>query len=227
MRRDELAFLAAFGAIGLASVQLFYFLSIHRLPLGIALLLEYTAPLLVALWARFVLHQQVRPRLWVALGLALFGLSLVVQVWTGVTLDGLGLAFGAITAVSFAAYILMAEHEVGRRDPVSLACYGFLFASLLFALIQPWWSFPFSLVGRRISLLGHLSTHHLPAWGAPALGDRARHGAPVPARDRLAAAHLGDARGDRGDGGAGRGERRRLGLARRVARPSQLVGGRS
>ena len=90
-------------------------------PLGIALLLEYTAPLLVALWARFVMHQQVRPRLWVALGLALFGLSLVVQVWTGVTLSGVGLAFGAITAVSFAAYILMAEHEVGRRDPVSLA----------------------------------------------------------------------------------------------------------
>jgi drug/metabolite transporter (DMT)-like permease len=165
VRRDELAFLAAFGALGLASVQLFYFLSIHRLPLGIALLLEYTAPLLVALWARFVLHQQVRPRLWVALGLALFGLSLVVQVWTGVTLDGLGLAFGVITAVSFAAYILMAEHEVGRRDPVSLACYGFLFASLLFAVIQPWWSFPVSHVDRRISLLGHLSAHHVPVWG--------------------------------------------------------------
>ena len=164
VRRDELPFLAAFGAIGLAAVQLFYFLSIHRLPLGVALLLEYTAPLLVALWARFVMHRPVRLRLWVALGLALFGLSLVVQVWTGVTLSGVGLAFGAITAVSFAAYILMAEHEVGRRDPVSLACYGFLFAALLFAVVQPWWSFPFSFVGQRISLLGHLSAHHLPVW---------------------------------------------------------------
>ena len=164
VRREELPFLAVFGAVGLASVQLFYFLSIHRLPLGVALLLEYTAPLLVALWARFVLHQQVRPRLWLALGLALFGLSLVVQVWTGITLDGVGLGFGVITAVSFAAYILMAEHEVGRRDPVSLACYGFFFAALLFALIQPWWSFPFSFVGERISLLGHLSAHHLPVW---------------------------------------------------------------
>jgi drug/metabolite transporter (DMT)-like permease len=165
VRRDELPFLAAFGAIGLASVQLFYFLSIHRLPLGIALLLEYTAPILVALWARFVLHQQVRGRLWVALGLALFGLSLVVEVWTGVTLSGIGLTFGAITAVSFAAYILMAEHEVGRRDPVSLTCYGFLFASILLALIQPWWGFPFSFVGERISLLGRLASHDLPVWG--------------------------------------------------------------
>jgi len=165
VRRRELAFLALFGAVGLASVQLFYFLSIHRLPLGIALLIEYTAPLLVALWARFVYHETVRPRLWVALGLALFGLSLVVQVWTGISLDGIGLGFAFITTVSFAAYILMAEHEIGRRDPVSLACYGFGFASLLFAVITPWWTFPTSFVGERISLLGNLSGEHLPVWG--------------------------------------------------------------
>ena len=67
--------------------------------------------------------------------------------------------------MSFAAYILMAEHEIGRRDPVSLACYGFGFASLLFAVITPWWTFPTSFVGERISLLGNLSGEHLPVWG--------------------------------------------------------------
>jgi len=46
-----------------------------RLPLlGIALLLRYLAPLLVALWARFVGHEDVRRRIWVALALALAGL---------------------------------------------------------------------------------------------------------------------------------------------------------
>ena len=42
--RRELPFLAAFGVGGVALVQWLYFLSIHRLPVGIALLLQYLAP---------------------------------------------------------------------------------------------------------------------------------------------------------------------------------------
>ncbi len=52
-------------------MQWFYFLAIHRLAIGVALLIEYLAPLLVALWARFVYHEPVRRRIWVALALAL------------------------------------------------------------------------------------------------------------------------------------------------------------
>jgi drug/metabolite transporter (DMT)-like permease len=162
--RRELLFLALFGLAGVASVQLFYFLSIHRLQIGVALLIQYTAPLLVALWVFLVLREHVRRRLWVALGLALVGLSLVVDLWGGVSLDGLGVAFGALSAVAYAAYILFAEHAIGRRDTVSLLCYGFLFASLLWAVVQPWWSFPISVPQRDVSLLGHLSDVHLPVW---------------------------------------------------------------
>ena len=78
--RRELPFLAVFGIGGLAFVQWFYFLSIHRLAIGIALLIEYLAPLLVALWARYVFHEQVRRRIWLALALALAGLALIVDV---------------------------------------------------------------------------------------------------------------------------------------------------
>ena len=58
--RRELLFLAAFGIFGVALVQWLYFVAIERLPIGIALLLEFTAPLLVALWARFAWHEHVR-----------------------------------------------------------------------------------------------------------------------------------------------------------------------
>jgi drug/metabolite transporter (DMT)-like permease len=90
--RAELPFLVAFGVLGLALVQWFYFAAIERLEIGIALLIQYTAPLLVALWARFVLREPVRPRLWVALILALGGLVLIVDIWRGLTLDGLGVS---------------------------------------------------------------------------------------------------------------------------------------
>jgi drug/metabolite transporter (DMT)-like permease len=53
---------------------------------------------------------------------------------------------------------------VGRRDPISLLCYGFLFASVFWAVAQPWWSFPFDVPGRTVSLLGNLSDLHLPIW---------------------------------------------------------------
>jgi drug/metabolite transporter (DMT)-like permease len=55
----------------------------------------------------------------VALALSLTGLSFMVELWHGVTLDGLGVTFALTSAVIFAVYVLLAEHEVRYRDPVS------------------------------------------------------------------------------------------------------------
>jgi drug/metabolite transporter (DMT)-like permease len=93
VRRDELPFLVVWGIGGLVSVQLFYFLAIHRLAIGIALLIEYVAPLLVAIWARFVFHEHVRRRIWLALVFALVGLALIVDVGRGGTISTAGLVF--------------------------------------------------------------------------------------------------------------------------------------
>jgi len=162
--RRELLFLAAFGVFGVALVQLFYFLAIHRLEIGVSLLIQYLGPLLVALFAFFVLREHVRARIWIALALALGGLTLVVDLWHGVSLDGLGVLFSLCSAVTFAGYMLLAEHAVGRRDPISLLCFGFLFASIFWAIAQPWWSFPFDVPGNSVSLLGRLSDVHMPLW---------------------------------------------------------------
>ena len=164
VRRSELPLLAVFGVFGLALVQWLYFVAIHRLAIGIALLIQFLAPLLVALWARFVRHEPVRRRIWLALGLALLGLGLVVELWSGLALDGVGVAACLGAAVTFAAYILLADRAVAARDPISVSAYGFLFASLLWAALQPWWSFPAEVVDRRVSLLGHLSGLHVPVW---------------------------------------------------------------
>jgi drug/metabolite transporter (DMT)-like permease len=162
--RRELAFLVVFGVCGVALVQLFYFAAIARLEIGVSLLIQYTAPLLVALWARFVFKEHVRRRVWLALALALVGLAVMVDVWGGVPLNTAGVVLSFVSAATFAAYLLLAEHAVGRRDPLSLLVYGFLFASLFWAVAQPWWSFPRDELGETISLLGNLSGTELPAW---------------------------------------------------------------
>jgi drug/metabolite transporter (DMT)-like permease len=162
--RRELPFLVAFGILGLALVQWTYFAAIDRLAIGIALLIQYTAPLMIAVWARFVMNEHVRARIWTALGLSLVGLALVVDIWRGLSLDGIGVVFAFGAALSFAFYILMAERGVSRRDPVSLLCLGMLFSSAFWAVVQPWWSFPREVVDDDVSLLGNLSEYDLPVW---------------------------------------------------------------
>jgi drug/metabolite transporter (DMT)-like permease len=161
----ELLYLVAFGVTGVAFVQWLYFVAIHRLPIGIALLIQYLAPLIVALWARYVFHAPVRRRIWLALALALAGLSLIVEVWGGgIALDGIGVAASLAAAGAYALYILMAEHAVARRDPISVACYGFLFAAAFWFLVQPLWEFPLGRLGESASLLGNVADLSLPAW---------------------------------------------------------------
>lgn len=163
--RRELPYLIVFGVVGLAFVQWFYFLAIHRLAIGVATLLEYLAPLLVALWARLVYHDPVRRRIWAALALALIGLALIVNLFGGgASLSSTGVAFGLAAALAYTLYVLLAEHAVGGRDPVSLLAWGFGFTSVFWAVLVPWWSFPGHVLTRDTSLHGHLHAVHLPVW---------------------------------------------------------------
>jgi drug/metabolite transporter (DMT)-like permease len=164
VRARELPLLAVFGIGGVAFVQWFYFLAIHRLAVGIALLIQYLAPLFVALWARYVFHEHVRRRIWLALALALVGLGLIVDVRHGGTISTAGIVFSLAAALTYMLYLLLAEHGVGRRDAVSLLVWGFGFAALFWAVVSPWWDFPKRLVTQRVSLLGHLGSHHSPVW---------------------------------------------------------------
>jgi drug/metabolite transporter (DMT)-like permease len=164
IQRADLPLLLALGVGGLALVQWSYFFAIHRLEIGIALLIQFVGPILVALWARFVYHEPVRQRIWAALGLALAGLTLIVQLWHGGRLSGAGIAAAGFAAVTYAAYILLAERGVRRRDPISLSAWGFLFATLFWSILAPWWNFPAGRVDDSVSLLGNLASDHLPVW---------------------------------------------------------------
>jgi drug/metabolite transporter (DMT)-like permease len=154
----------AFGITGVAFVQWLYFVAIDRLPVGIALLLEFTAPVLVALFARFGYREQVRARLWVALAGSLGGLALVTEVWSGLTLDTVGVLAGFGAALSLAAYFLLGEHSVSHQSPLSVLTSAFVVAALFwnaFAPITRLWS---ADVTSTVSLGGNLSARGVDFW---------------------------------------------------------------
>ena len=152
------------GVIGVAALQWTYFVAIDRLPVGMALLLEYQAPILVAVWARFVQKEQVRNRMWAGLALAMVGLAAATGVVDGATFDAVGIAAGFGAAVCFATYFLVGEHGVGALDPLRVIVWSFFVAALALNLVDPVTSFPTELLTEQVSLLGSLEEYVAPVW---------------------------------------------------------------
>ena len=180
---------SSFGVVGLAFVQWFYFLAIHRLAIGVALLIEYLAPLLVALWARFAYHEPVRRRIWAALALALVGLALIVNLFGGgASLSTAGRALRPRRRVRLRALRPARRARRRRARPGLAARLGLPLRVGVLGGARAVVDVP----GRTrctepTSLHGHLHAVHLPGLGARGLDDRARDDRPVlPARQRPA-----------------------------------------
>ncbi|HET7902634.1 MAG TPA: EamA family transporter [Candidatus Nanopelagicales bacterium] len=162
LRREEIVPLLAYGILGIAATQTLYLVALQRMPISIALLIEFTAPIMVALYVKFVRRQPVSNRVFAALALAMIGLAMVAQVWAGLTLDALGLLAGIVAAVALAFYFLSGEKLVAHRDPVSLVMFGFIAASLFWVVVAPWWSYPWEYLSFTAQFAG--VGPELPSW---------------------------------------------------------------
>ncbi|MBP2477197.1 drug/metabolite transporter (DMT)-like permease [Crossiella equi] len=153
LRARELPLVVAYGLVAFVGIQAFYFTAVSRLPVGIALLLEYLGPVLVALWARFVQRRRLRPLTWVAAACALLGLALIGEVWRDSHLDGLGVLAGFGAALCLAGYFLLGEHGVTTgRDPIALAALGTAVGALAMAVVSPPWRLPLRLLAEPTAL---------------------------------------------------------------------------
>ncbi len=154
VRRKDLGRLALFGIGGLALVHATYFYAITRLQIGVALVLEYLAPLLVLIWLRVRHGRDLPGRLWSAVALSVAGCFLVVEAYDAGALDSLGVAAALGAAVAFAIYLVTGERAGHRYAPATTLVWGFGFASLFWAVATPLWSFPVELLrsGENIAL---------------------------------------------------------------------------
>ena len=156
--------IAVFGIIGVTAVQVFYFYSISKMPVSIALIIEFTAPIWITLYLRFIKHETVAQSMWYGLGLGFGGLVLLAQVWKGLTLSGLGLISSFLDALSLAYYYYKAGQLSKKISSEAVVFWGMALTAIFLAIVQPWWSYPFHIFTDSIPLTGNFVGHSLPGW---------------------------------------------------------------
>ncbi|MET9679878.1 EamA family transporter [Streptomyces coeruleorubidus] len=135
--------LVGFGLLAVAGVQACYFAALSRIPVGVALLIEYLAPALVLGWVRFVQRRPVTRAAAVGVVLAVGGLACVVEVWSGLGFDALGLLLALGAACCQVGYFVLSDQgsDAGDEapDPLGVIAYGLLVgAAVLTVVARPW-----------------------------------------------------------------------------------------
>ncbi|MFC4532470.1 EamA family transporter [Sphaerisporangium dianthi] len=147
-------FFAAYALIAVAGVQALFFLAITRLPVGVVLLLEYASPVLVVCWVRFVRRVRLPRSAYAGAVVVLAGLGVVVEVWRGMSLDGIGLLLGLIASACCAGYFLMSDGYGDDVDPLGLIAWGMAGAALVLTPLSQAWNIPWEAFGTTVTVNG-------------------------------------------------------------------------
>ncbi|MFE6281547.1 DMT family transporter [Streptomyces sp. NPDC057877] len=156
--RRRPALLAGFGLLAVAGVQACYFAAISRIPVGVALLVEYLAPALVLGWVRFVQRRPVTRAAALGVVLAVGGLACVVEVWAGLGFDALGLLLALGAACCQVGYFVLSDQGsdsgADAPDPLGVIAYGLLIGAAVLTLVARPWGMDWAVLGETVSMDG-------------------------------------------------------------------------
>ena len=160
--------------VAIAFVNVTYYVAISRVPVAVALVVQYTAPALIVGWTAVASRKAPSPEVLAALAVALVGVVLVVDLTPGAigSIDALGLAMAVASAVFFSTYIVLAERTGAVYGSNGAMLRAFAFASLLWVVYQLPRGVPDDLLELSnlpgvlyVGLAGTLAPFLLFAWG--------------------------------------------------------------
>ncbi len=163
--RRNLPLVGVYGLLAVAGCQLAFFNAVERMPVGVALLVEYMSPVAVIGWLWLTSGQRPGPRTVAGALLAVVGLVLVLDLVSGAHVDGVGIvwAFGAMVGVT--AYFLISAREVDGLPPTVLAAAGLTVGGSALLLLGAAGVLPFAATTAAV----RFGTVTL-AWWAPMVG---------------------------------------------------------
>ncbi|AXI77681.1 EamA family transporter [Peterkaempfera bronchialis] len=147
--------LVGFGLLAVAGVQAFYFASISRIPVGVALLIEYLGPPLLLGWVRFVQRRPVTRAAAFGAVLAVGGLACVVEVWAGLGFDPVGVLLALGAACCQVGYFVLSDAGSGGDDPVdplAVSAYGLLVGAVVLTVIARPWRMEWPVLGHDVAM---------------------------------------------------------------------------
>ncbi|MBA3782409.1 MAG: DMT family transporter [Nocardioides sp.] len=163
--RKNLPIMAGFGLVAIAGCQLAYFNAVSHMQVGVALLIEYTAPVAVICWL-WLRHGERPSRLTLAGAvLAALGLVLVLDLLSGADLSAVGV-FWALGAMAGAAvYFVLSASETTGLPPIVLAAGGMTLGALALLVAGAVGIVPMAVSTQPVTYNGTTV-----AWWLPLLG---------------------------------------------------------
>ncbi len=134
----DLLYFCLLGVLGIGAAQFFYLFAISKIKVAAAILLHYTGPVFVALYAAAFRHQKLTRQSGLALVGTVAGCFLVVGAY-GLDLFSLnrsGIVGGLLAAMAFATYTLLSEYGMRKYNPWTVLLYGLLFATLAWNVLH-------------------------------------------------------------------------------------------
>ena len=163
--RRSLSMVGLFGLLAVGGAQVGFFNAVRYLPVGVALLLEYSGIVLVVLWM-WAVHGQ-RPRRLTVAGAttALVGLALVLNLTSGARLDPVGVLWGLVAAVGLATYFVLSARVDAELPSVALASGGMAFGAGVLLLLGAVGVLPLHATFGDVTFAGHRTSWLLPIAG--------------------------------------------------------------
>jgi len=128
------------GILGVAASNYLYYLAIQRTNVATAIIVQYTAPILVLLYTVARGIQKPTPQRIAAVGLAVTGIALVIGIFGGgFRLDTIGVLAALGAAFSFAFYNIGGHNILARYDRWTVLLHVILSASLFWIIVNPPW----------------------------------------------------------------------------------------
>ena len=140
--------------LSIAGANFMYYLSLSRLPVAVAITIQYMAPALVVLSEVVVRGFRPSRRMVGSLVAALIGVALLAELPSLIAsgtlrLDGLGLVASVLAGISFATYIVTGEYVANGYGAQRSVLRGFIVASVLWIVVQAARGRPDTLLDRR------------------------------------------------------------------------------
>lgn len=140
--RQHAKTVVAYGLIPIAGAQLCYYNAVAHLPVGVALLLEYTAPILVVGWLWATTRRRPSNLTLTGVALAVIGIMLVLNVFdagfNGANINLLGVGWALAAAVCAACYFVMSDKvtaDGNGLNSITLAAGGLIVGTAAVALL--------------------------------------------------------------------------------------------